>query len=88
MIDTVTSEMNKMLEIFRNRNPRFSGSVSVLGHSLGSVILFDILSHQVTINHCQGIITDFTFTNFIALYSVSVCALYAVPSFNDVNAKY
>ncbi len=49
VINTVTSEMNRMLEIFRNRNPYFSGSVSVLGHSLGSVILFDMLTHQVTI---------------------------------------
>ncbi len=28
------------------RNESFSGSISLMGHSLGSVILFDILSHQ------------------------------------------
>jgi len=28
------------------RNENFNGTVSFMGHSLGSVILFDILSHQ------------------------------------------
>ena len=42
----VASEMNRMYDIFKRRNPLFSGGVSVVGHSLGSVILFDLLSHQ------------------------------------------
>ena len=36
-----------MLELFKQRNPRFQGGVSVMGHSLGSCVLFDILDHQV-----------------------------------------
>ena len=43
----VASEMNRMLELFRQRNPTFQGGVSVMGHSLGSCILFDILDNQV-----------------------------------------
>lgn len=38
--------MNRMYEIFKARNPSFQGGVSVVGHSLGSVILFDLLYHQ------------------------------------------
>ena len=48
----VASEMNRMLELFRQRNPTFQGGVSVMGHSLGSCILFDILDNQVL---CRGI---------------------------------
>ena len=35
-----------MYELFKARNPHFHGGVSVAGHSLGSVILFDLLCHQ------------------------------------------
>lgn len=38
--------MNRMYQIFKLRNPSFQGGVSVVGHSLGSVILFDLLCHQ------------------------------------------
>lgn len=38
--------MNKCYAKFCERNPDFHGSVSVSGHSLGSVILFDLLQHQ------------------------------------------
>ena len=33
---------------FHSRNETFKGQVSIIGHSLGSLIVFDILSHQVT----------------------------------------
>ena len=29
-----------------DRNPNFSGKISLIGHSLGSLIVFDLLSHQ------------------------------------------
>ena len=47
IVDQVSGEMNRMYELFLQRNPGYSGGVSVMGHSLGSCILFDILSHQV-----------------------------------------
>ncbi|KAK2718925.1 hypothetical protein QYM36_006066 [Artemia franciscana] len=46
IVSTVTGELNRIYELFKKRNPGFSGRVSLAGHSLGSVILFDILSHQ------------------------------------------
>ena len=47
-MSAVASEMNRMFEVFKTRNPSFDGGVSLVGHSLGSVILFDLLCHQDT----------------------------------------
>ncbi|KAI8789570.1 phospholipase DDHD2-like isoform X3 [Biomphalaria glabrata] len=44
--ETVGREMNRMFHVFLEKNQSFSGDVSVAGHSLGSVILFDILLNQ------------------------------------------
>ncbi|KAE8379540.1 DDHD domain-containing protein, partial [Aspergillus bertholletiae] len=42
----VKQECNRILKIFKKRNPSFRGSVSLCGHSLGSAILFDILCRE------------------------------------------
>ncbi|XP_032324484.1 phospholipase DDHD2 isoform X2 [Camelus ferus] len=46
IVDTVASEMNRIYKLFLQRNPDFKGGVSIAGHSLGSLILFDILTNQ------------------------------------------
>lgn len=38
--------MNRKYALFLRRNKKFTGRVSVAGHSLGSLILFDLLCHQ------------------------------------------
>ena len=39
--------MNTKYAMFSKNNPEFSGSVSILAHSLGSVIAYDVLhEHQ------------------------------------------
>lgn len=38
--------MNRLYDLFRERNPTFTGDVYLGGHSLGSLIVFDILCHQ------------------------------------------
>lgn len=43
---TVASEILRIFQLFKTRNSNFSGTVSLMGHSLGSLILYDILSHQ------------------------------------------
>ncbi|XP_067857125.1 phospholipase DDHD2-like isoform X2 [Heptranchias perlo] len=48
IVDTVANEMNQLLTIFQQRNPDFKGRISVTGHSLGSLILFDILTNQAS----------------------------------------
>ncbi|NP_001091152.1 SEC23 interacting protein S homeolog [Xenopus laevis] len=46
IVDKVNMEMNRLFALFMSRNPHFTGGVSVAGHSLGSLVLFDILSNQ------------------------------------------
>ncbi|KAI9281138.1 DDHD domain-containing protein [Sporodiniella umbellata] len=49
MIQAVTKEVNRVYKSFIERNPEFlknNGQVSILGHSLGSLLAFDILSVQ------------------------------------------
>jgi len=46
ILDTVCGEINKIYKLFTTRNPGFKGDCSVIGHSLGSLILFDLLSGQ------------------------------------------
>ena len=42
----VVKESNRILKLFKKRNPSFNGKISIIGHSLGSAIMFDILSDQ------------------------------------------
>ncbi|KAL8951105.1 MAG: hypothetical protein Q9222_002909 [Ikaeria aurantiellina] len=42
----VQRECNRIYELFMQRNPNFNGKISLVGHSLGSAILFDILCRQ------------------------------------------
>ncbi|XP_065224532.1 phospholipase DDHD2 isoform X2 [Planococcus citri] len=51
IVNAVANEMNKLFDIFSRRNPDFNGKVSVGGHSLGSLILFDLLSNQPATPH-------------------------------------
>ncbi|RVE44492.1 hypothetical protein evm_010896 [Chilo suppressalis] len=46
IIDTVCAELNRIYKLFISRTPSFNGRVSLGGHSLGSVILYDLLCHQ------------------------------------------
>ena len=46
ILDTVVSEINRLYTLFCERNEDFKGKVSIMGHSLGSLISFDLLSHQ------------------------------------------
>lgn len=50
-MNAVSDNMNNIYAAFRKRNPSFRGSVSVCGHSLGSLILFDLLQHQKPPKH-------------------------------------
>ena len=42
----VFQECNRIYRLFRERNPSFNGKVSLIGHSLGSAIMFDLLCQQ------------------------------------------
>jgi hypothetical protein len=42
----VLEECNRIYHLFMARNPSFTGKISMIGHSLGSAIMFDILCEQ------------------------------------------
>ncbi|KAF9362296.1 hypothetical protein BGX34_006436 [Mortierella sp. NVP85] len=49
MMEVVTAELNRVYRKFIHHNPDFlqrGGKVSILGHSLGSLLALDILNHQ------------------------------------------
>lgn len=46
IMQTVGQELNRLFSMFNERNPQFSGEIYLGGHSLGSLILFDLLCHQ------------------------------------------
>ncbi|CAH2216776.1 jg16808, partial [Pararge aegeria aegeria] len=58
IIDTVCGELNRIYALFKQRNPNYEGGVSLGGHSLGSVILYDLLSHQTSKDAGRQVSTD------------------------------
>lgn len=46
ILDEVTQQANHLYRLFKERNPSFNGKISIIGHSLGSAIGFDLLSFQ------------------------------------------
>jgi len=46
VVSWVGDELNRQIRLFQQRNPTFSGRVSLVGHSLGTVILLDLLKNQ------------------------------------------
>ncbi|KAI0912269.1 DDHD domain-containing protein [Ustulina deusta] len=44
--EIVLRESNRIYKLFLERNPEFKGKVHIIGHSLGSAIMFDILCRQ------------------------------------------
>ncbi|KAI1081374.1 DDHD domain-containing protein [Whalleya microplaca] len=44
--EIVLKESNRIYKLFMERNPEFKGKVHIVGHSLGSAIMFDILCRQ------------------------------------------
>ena len=47
MITHVSQELNRLFKLYKEKNPDFQGTGSIYGHSLGSIISFDVAC-------CQG----------------------------------
>ncbi|KAF9670533.1 hypothetical protein SADUNF_Sadunf13G0078900 [Salix dunnii] len=45
-LNQVSNQLNRLYLKFLKRNPGYDGKVSIYGHSLGSVLSYDILCHQ------------------------------------------
>ncbi|KAF2676355.1 DDHD-domain-containing protein [Lentithecium fluviatile CBS 122367] len=75
----VVRECNRLYRLFKERNPSFNGKISLVGHSLGSAIMFDILCQQKDRTQSQssksrrateeGLKLDFEVEDFYALGS-------------------
>lgn len=52
IIDSVSNQLNSLYLKFLKRNPGYDGKVSIYGHSLGSVLSYDILCHQHILSSC------------------------------------
>jgi hypothetical protein len=76
----VVNELNRVYRLYKERNPNFKGKVSLVGHSLGSAIMFDILciqkgaqsqshlhSSKSRRNTEEGLVLDFEVEDFYAL---------------------
>nr|POE76240.1 phospholipase sgr2 [Quercus suber] len=46
----VSIQLNRLYLKFLKRNPGYDGKVSIYGHSLGSVLSYDILCHQESLS--------------------------------------
>jgi hypothetical protein len=44
IINSVRKQLNAIYNMFMKRNPNFAGNVSIFAHSLGSVIVYDLLT--------------------------------------------
>lgn len=53
IMNTIASSLNSLYLKYRERHPEFNGGVSLAGHSLGSLILFDLLCHQNPIKESE-----------------------------------
>lgn len=70
MMEVVTAELNAVYQKFIFHNPDFirrGGKVSIIGHSLGSLLALDILNHQpFSQHHYQPIPSSPVFEKFIS----------------------
>ncbi|KAH8298226.1 hypothetical protein KR018_011408 [Drosophila ironensis] len=53
IMNTVADALNDVYLKYRMRHPEFNGGVSLAGHSLGSLILFDLLCNQEPLKECE-----------------------------------
>ncbi|CAF0968805.1 unnamed protein product [Brachionus calyciflorus] len=65
--ETVVNNLNKYVKKFLERNPYYNGKISLIGHSLGSLILFDLLSNFPS--ETPNLKFEFKVDNFFAMGS-------------------
>ena len=46
MLKTVANELNRVHSLFMKNFPNFKGTISIIGHSLGTLIVFDLLTME------------------------------------------
>ena len=61
ILESVSNQMNKIVTKLAVEEPRFRGKVSIIGHSLGTVISYDLLTRQKWQNFNAGPANDNAF---------------------------
>ncbi|KAF0698566.1 Aste57867_10830 [Aphanomyces stellatus] len=56
IIDSVTKQMNDKYNNFKKINPNWTGFISIFAHSLGTLISYDILSHDAGQVGANGVV--------------------------------
>jgi len=46
MVESLVTQVEDMLTLYREKNPNFNGKVAFIGHGISSLILFDLLANQ------------------------------------------
>ncbi|CAA7407520.1 unnamed protein product [Spirodela intermedia] len=91
IINSVSNQLNRLYNKFLKRNPGYNGKVSIYGHSLGSVLSFDILCHQecfqTTSSGCvyTGTAKNIGFQSDTSYQNIGFCP--AVVSNNDKTVE-
>ena len=70
IVDSVTAQLNQRYHTFVQEHPDYDGKVSIFAHSLGSLISYDILTHErgdVAKNGVRFPGIDFPVENFFAV---------------------
>ncbi|TNN21087.1 SEC23-interacting protein isoform 2 [Schistosoma japonicum] len=80
IVNTVAREIKRLRELFLSRNPNFSGNISIIGHSLGAVISFDLLCHQTASSSSCATTVD----QSLILLSSTICN----NSSNNISGIY
>ena len=68
LLNIVCSEINREYKEFAARHPNFKGSVSFYTHSLGSIIVYDLLANQHNAGLCQDPVYPATQTHYEIKY--------------------
>ncbi|XP_073832752.1 phosphatidic Acid Phospholipase A1 isoform X2 [Musca autumnalis] len=82
IMNSIVMSLNDMYMKYRQRHPDFNGGVSLAGHSLGSLILFDLLCHQNPIKESEEKNLENPDQQFLSQSNLA-----AVDSNNQMEAK-
>lgn len=50
MVEATATQIENMLQLYREKNPSFQGEVALIGHGISSLVIFDILANQPSEN--------------------------------------
>lgn len=83
ILQNVCDQLNSIFKKFKENNPDYSGRVSLLGHSLGSLVIFDLLSQTTKFP------LDFEVDNFFAIGSpIGVFKLIQRTNIGSSNSEH